>query len=91
MGNSTDYSAIKTKTIDRRSDKIKHYLPIFRQIISNSGLSPEKMDQITRKDVPALVQELNARNISSELLLAIYAERACTIGVNNCIITEEYF
>ena len=42
-------------------------------------------------DLPDLVAQLNSGGTTSEQLLAIYGERACTIGIKNCIITEDYF
>jgi Asp-tRNA(Asn)/Glu-tRNA(Gln) amidotransferase A subunit family amidase len=46
---------------------------------------------LTRATLPELVAELNDGRITSEQLLAIFGERACTIGIKNCIITDEYF
>ena len=40
MGNTPNFKEIKTKALDRRSEKIKYYLPIFRKTIADNQISP---------------------------------------------------
>jgi hypothetical protein len=87
MGNSPNFEEIRTRTIFERNERLDKFLPIFRDIIANFKISPIRIDQLTRMDLPQLVQELNKGGVTSEQLVAIYGERAATIGRKNCIIT----
>jgi hypothetical protein len=87
MGNSPNFEEIRTRTIFERNERLDKFLPIFRDIISNFKISSIRIDQLTRMDLPQLVQELNKGGVTSEQLVAIYGERAATIGRKNCIIT----
>ena len=41
MGSSPNFKEIRSKALDRRSEKIKFYQPIFRQILSDNKITPE--------------------------------------------------
>lgn len=54
-------------------------------------LDPKKIEAILNSPVTDLVRMLNTGQTSSYELTLIFAVRACTVGLENCWITEDNF
>lgn len=91
MGNNQDFPQIRRDTLNKRLDQFLKFIPLFQQIIIESKLSPEQVEDITRMSMVRIVDCLNSGKITSELLIAIFGLRAATIGREYCIITEDNF
>lgn len=91
MGGKPSHADIRRTTIEKRNAQLEKFIPILKQIIEESGLTAEKVEQVISQDVPGLVNYLNNKVITSVQLVAIFGLRAATIGRRNCIITEDYF
>jgi fatty acid amide hydrolase len=59
--------------------------------MGKTGVSQGLIEHVLRADVVELVRMLNKREVSSEQLVAIYGQRAATVGRELCIITEDNF
>lgn len=56
MGNSTNYEEIRSRTIKERNERLDKFLITFQNIIKEHKITPQKIDYLTRLDLPSLVK-----------------------------------
>ncbi len=82
---------MRKDTITQRDQSLQKYLPVFASILDENKVSAKKITNIINADVPTLVKLLNSGEVTSLELVAIFGQRAATIGKRLCCITEDNF
>ncbi len=91
MGNKPNFPAIRREVIAERDQRLEKFIPVFEQVLRDSGITAEKAEAIISRDLTALVHALNRKEVTSTQLVAIYGLRAATIGKRLHCITEDNF